>query len=200
MNKTILIATHNPNKVLEFKRILPKIKFISLADINDNEDFIETATTFEANSFLKADYYFQKHGYPTISDDSGLEVEVLNQAPGIYSKRYSGGDDHANNLKLLDEMKNQTNRKAQFRCVLTFIETDDEITQFEGVMSGEIALKLAGDSGFGYDPIFLIPSLNKTVAELGDEYKDINSHRAKALLLLKEHIDENTSYKWYSWR
>lgn len=193
MTKKILIATHNEHKVEEFRRICPTFEFISLKQLNDNEDFIETGQTFEENSFLKANHFFEKYRLITIADDSGLEVISLNNQPGINSKRYSGGDDYQNNLKLLEELKDSNNRTASFRCVLTLFEDENEITQFEGIMTGEIAHELRGSEGFGYDPLFLIPSENKTLAELGPKYKDKHSHRAKALLLLKEHLDENIS-------
>lgn len=193
MTKKILIATHNEHKVEEFRRICPTFEFISLKQLNDNEDFIETGKTFEENSFLKANHFFEKHRLITIADDSGLEVSYLNNRPGINSKRYSGGDDNQNNIKLLNELKDVKERTASFRCVLTLFEDENEITQFEGVMTGEIANELRGSEGFGYDPLFLIPSENKTLAELGSSYKDKHSHRAKALLLLKEHLDENIS-------
>lgn len=194
MNNQILIATHNENKVLEFKKILPTINFISLKDLNDTEDFLESGTTFEVNSYLKASYYFEKHRIPTIADDSGLEVKALNNAPGVYSKRYSIKGDFENNLLILKNMEGVTNRKANFKCVITYIKSEDEIMQFEGVLEGEISHEIIGKGGFGYDPIFLIKNYNQTIAELGNEYKAQHSHRAQALLLFKEYLDENTNY------
>lgn len=191
MSKKILIASHNPNKVYEFKNILPNFTFITLSDLNDNEDFLETGNSFEANSFDKAWYYFQKYQMPTLADDSGLEVEALNNEPGIYSKRYSGLGDHENNLLILKKLNGINNRNARFRCVLTFVFDEDEIMQFEGTINGEIAKEIKGEEGFGYDPIFLIKKENKTLAELGKDYKNRHSHRAQVLQSFKEHLEEN---------
>lgn len=193
--KKILIASHNENKVKEFRRLLPNFKIISLSDINDLADFEETGATFSVNSFLKANHYFQKHLIPTIADDSGLEVRALNNEPGINSKRYSGGDDNANNQKLLEKMKDIKDRYAHFKCVLTYYENDDNIVQFDGLLAGEIGFEIKGNEGFGYDPIFYIPSENKTLAELGSKFKDQNSHRARASQLFKEYLNENFSNK-----
>lgn len=196
--KKLLIATHNDNKVKEFARILPNFEIISLKDLNDFTDFEETGNSFAENSFLKANYYYQKYRIPTIADDSGLEVRALNNAPGINSKRYSGGDDTANNYKLLNELKGINDRYAHFKCVLTYCGNDEDIIQFDGLLVGEIDFEIKGSNGFGYDPIFMIPSKNKTLAELGNIYKDENSHRAKASQLFKEYLDENIGNKWYS--
>lgn len=202
MNKTILIASHNQNKVVEFKNILPEFTFITLSDLNDNEDFNETGDSFETNSYDKAWYYYQKYQIPTLADDSGLEIAALNNEPGIYSKRYSGFGDHENNLLVLEKLNNITNRDARFRCVLTFVYKKDSIIQFEGTIEGEISQKIQGDEGFGYDPIFMIKNENKTLAELGKTYKNKHSHRAKVLQAFKDYIEkhENTYYKWYSRR
>lgn len=192
MSHKILIATHNKNKLAEFQQILPKIKFISLSDLGDDEEFIEDGQTLEENSYLKADYYFTKYQMPTIADDTGLEVYALNNRPGVHSQRYSGGDDSDNNTKLLNELSSEANRQARFRCVLTYFASEDEIIQFDGILEGEIAKEVKGDAGFGYDPIFVIPSKHQTVAELGMEFKNSYSHRAEAVKLFKEYLDENS--------
>lgn len=193
MNKTILIASSNQNKIKEFKKILPDYHFISLKDINDFEDIDEDGETFEANSYLKAKHYFDKHKIPTLADDSGLEIEVLGNAPGILSKRYSGKGDHENNLLVLKNLTNKKNRKARFRCVLTYVNADGKTITFEGIIEGKIAEEIKGDEGFGYDPIFLIESENKTLAELGQDYKNKHSHRAKVLIKFKEYMEKNES-------
>jgi XTP/dITP diphosphohydrolase len=178
VNKTILIASGNQNKIKEFKNILPDYNFLSLKDLNDFEDIEENGDTFEANSLLKAKHYFNKHKIPTLADDSGLEIEVLGNAPGILSKRYSGKGDHENNLLVLRNLTNKKNRKARFRCALTYVNADGKTITFEG---------------FGYDPIFLIESENKTLAELGQDYKNKHSHRAKVLIKFKEYMEKNES-------
>ena len=191
MKKTILIASSNQNKIKEFKKILPDYHFISLKDINDFEDIDEDGETFEANSYLKAKHYFDKHKIPTLADDSGLEIEVLNNEPGILSKRYSGLGDHENNLLVLRNLKNKENRNARFRCVLTYIDVSGKVIVFEGTINGKIAYEIKGEEGFGYDPIFLIESENKTLAELGSIYKNKHSHRAQVLIKFKEYLEKN---------
>ena len=198
MTKKILIATHNENKVKEFRQILPEYNFISLNELKDFNDYEEVGSSFEENSFLKADHFFSKHKLITIADDSGLEVLALNNEPGVNSKRYSGGNDSDNNKLLLKNLEGIEKRNAKFRCVLTLILEDGDTTQFEGELEGLIALEPKGDSGFGYDPIFYIPNMQKTLAELGSNYKDKHSHRSIALNYLKEYLDENISNKWYS--
>jgi len=202
VNKTILIASGNQNKIKEFKNILPDYNFLSLKDLNDFEDIEENGDTFEANSLLKAKHYFNKHKIPTLADDSGLEIEVLGNAPGILSKRYSGKGDHENNLLVLRNLTNKKNRKARFRCALTYVNADGKTITFEGIIEGKIAEEIKGDEGFGYDPIFLIESENKTLAELGADYKNRHSHRAKVLIKFKEYMEKNESInnEWYSRR
>ena len=178
MTKKILIATHNENKVKEFRQILPEYNFISLNELKDFNDYEEVGSSFEENSFLKADHFFSKHKLITIADDSGLEVLALNNEPSVNSKRYSGGNDSDNNKLLLKNLEGIEKRNAKFRCVLTLILEDGDTTQFEGELEGLISLEPKGDSGFGYDPIFYIPTMQKTLAELGSKYKDKHSHRS----------------------
>lgn len=189
----LLIASHNINKINEFKDVLKnfKIEMYSLKDLDDYEEVLETGKTFKENAFIKAEYYGRKHNMLTISDDSGLEVESLNNRPGIHSKRYSNNGDDANNKKILMEMKEETNRKARFKTVLCLYNPKGNPHYFEGVMEGEITTEPKGNEGFGYDPIFLITKYNKTFAELGNSIKNQISHRAKALMKFKEFIDEN---------
>ncbi|NLK12506.1 MAG: XTP/dITP diphosphatase [Candidatus Phytoplasma sp.] len=184
----IIIATHNQNKVKEFKNILKdfKVELISLSDINDEEEIIEDGKTFKENAIIKAKHIAKKYQMPVISDDSGLEVEVLNNRPGVYSARYSGEGDLANNLKILSELKGIKNRKARFICVIAYSTALGEIKTYEGVWEGQISEELKGNNGFGYDPIFIPKNKTKTVAELSDEEKTKNSHRSKALNQFKE--------------
>lgn len=189
----LLIASNNMKKIEEFQAILQDfpIKMYSLKDFDDKEDVEENGKTFHENALIKASHFANKYNILTISDDSGLEVEALNNMPGIHSKRYSNNGDLANNLKILQEMTNLNNRKARFRTVLCLYNPNGEIHYFEGILTGEIAYTAKGEGGFGYDPIFLIKEYNKTLAELGSNYKNKISHRAKALFKFKEFMDEN---------
>lgn len=196
MDKVILIASNNQNKIREFKNILPNYTFVTLNELNDFEDVEEEGNTFEANSLFKAMHYFKKHQIPTLADDSGLEIEALNNEPGVFSKRYSGLGDHENNLLVLANMKGIKNRKAKFRCVLIFVMNQDNIIQFEGTIRGLIADEIRGAEGFGYDPIFMIKDENKTLAELGSIYKNKHSHRAQVLQAFKEYMDKNENINY----
>ena len=187
----ILLATHNKNKVKEFQKLLPGYELISLHALGDGKDFEETGKSFLENAFLKAFYYNQKHDIPTIADDSGLEVLALNMRPGIHSKRYSGGGDKANNILLLEELKDKETRAAQFKTVLCLCVKNKKEYFFEGILTGEIAQYERGSEGFGYDPLFIPKGETKTLAELGNDYKNKISHRAIAAKKLKRFLDEN---------
>ena len=155
MNKLIL-ATHNEHKAEEFKQILPQFRLQTLADLNDVQEITETASDLEGNSLLKADTIFRQYGHIVISDDSGLEVQALNGAPGVYSARYAGEhkDDQKNTEKLLHELKGITNRNAQFRTVITLMGSNDTL-QFEGIVEGTIVHEPKGDKGFGLSLIHI---------------------------------------------
>ena len=159
---------------------------ISLSDIGIAEDVDETGTTFEQNARLKAAEYLEISGLPTLADDSGLEVEALNGDPGVYSARYGGfksATDHDRAelvLRNLEQSGGQ-NRRAQFRCVVALAFPERTIELYNGVCRGEITDRPRGENGFGYDPIFLIPRLNKTLAELTSEEKNEISHRSAAV-------------------
>ena len=145
----------------------------------------------EGNAALKAEFIYKHYGLDCFADDTGLEVEALGGAPGVYSSRYAGGEGHdseANMKKLLKELSGETNRKAQFRTAICLIEGGEEHL-FEGVVKGEIIEEKRGNSGFGYDPVFVPEGLSQTFAELGAEIKNQISHRARAVQCLCEYLN-----------
>ncbi|WP_281631928.1 non-canonical purine NTP diphosphatase [Flavobacterium luteolum] len=179
----LVFASNNKNKIAEIQSMLPEsIKILSLEDINCLEDIPETADTIEGNAILKADYVTQRYGYDCFADDTGLEVNALNGEPGVYSARYAGeqknADDNMN--KLLDALKNEENRSAQFKTVIT-LNLNGKQYLFTGIAKGEITLTKTGTNGFGYDPIFKPENFNETFAELPLETKNIIGHRGKAV-------------------
>lgn len=178
----VVFATNNPNKLEEAQELLPFFNVVGLKDIGCNEDIPETENTLEGNAKLKAAFVKENFGNNCFSDDTGLEVEALNGAPGVYSARYAGepANDENNMLKLLDDLKNSTNRKAQFRTVIA-LDFDGELITFEGVCKGHIAENKVGEKGFGYDPIFVPEGFNKTFAEMSMAQKSSISHRGKAI-------------------
>jgi len=179
----LVFASNNKNKIAEIQSMLPEsIKILSLEDIDCLEDIPETADTIEGNAILKADYVTQKYGYDCFADDTGLEVNALNGEPGVYSARYAGeqknADDNMN--KLLDALKNEKNRDAQFKTVIT-LNLNGKQYLFTGIAKGEITLTKTGTNGFGYDPIFKPENFNETFAELPLETKNKIGHRGKAV-------------------
>ncbi len=194
----LLFASSNKNKIKEIQALLPaNIILLGLSDINFTQDIAETASTIEGNAKLKAEFiwdYLSKH--PTeikidavFADDSGLEVEALNWAPGVYSARYAGEpkNDEANNKKLLAELKLQTKRNAQFKTVIAFIKQNDH-QEFTGIIKGTIAYEPRGTNGFGYDPLFIPQGYRSTFAELDFETKNSISHRGIAVKKLVEYL------------
>ena len=184
MKKKLVFATNNAHKLDEISSILgEKVELLSLKDIHCHVDIPETADTLEGNAMLKAEYIYKNYGLDCFADDTGLEVEALNGAPGVYSARYAGGEEHnaeANMQKLLQNMQGVQNRKAQFRTAICLI-LDGKKHLFEGIVKGEIIKEKRGSSGFGYDPIFVPEGYTKTFAELGNETKNKISHRALAV-------------------
>jgi XTP/dITP diphosphohydrolase len=178
----LIFASHNKNKVKEVAAILPKhIKLIGLHDLNYNEEIDETGATLEENALIKAKHIYGKFNLNCFADDSGLEVEVLNNEPGVYSARYAGNEknDDANMNKLLKNLSHIENRKARFRTVIALI-LDGKEHLFEGIVNGKIINEKRGEKGFGYDPIFVPDRFDKTFAELSSEEKNQISHRAIA--------------------
>lgn len=190
MGKKLVFATNNIHKLEEISAILgEKIELLSLKDIQCTTDIPETADTLEGNAMQKAEYIFNKYGLDCFADDTGLEVEALNGAPGVFSARYAG-DGHnseANMQKLLQNLQGVTNRKAQFRTAICLI-WEGKMHLFEGICKGEIIKEKRGGAGFGYDPIFVPEGYDKTFAELGNDIKNKISHRAKAVDMLSKYL------------
>lgn len=187
----LVFASNNKNKIAEIQSMLPEsIKILSLEDINCFEDIPETADTIEGNAILKADYVTQKYGYDCFADDTGLEVDALNDEPGVYSARYAGeqknADDNMN--KLLEALKNKENRSAQFKTVIT-LNLKGKQYLFTGIAKGEITFTKTGTNGFGYDPIFKPENFNETFAELPLATKNTIGHRGKAVKQLIDFLN-----------
>ena len=182
MKKKFVFATNNAHKLEEVSFILKnKIELLSMKDINCNVDIPETADTLEGNALIKARYIFENYHLDCFADDTGLEVEALNGAPGVYSARYAGDahNSEANMQKLLHDLEGIENRRAQFRTVFALI-IDGKEHLFEGIVKGVITKNRRGTSGFGYDPIFIPEGYTQTFAEMGNELKNKISHRAIA--------------------
>ena len=204
----IVFATNNEHKLSEIRAILgDAFEVVSLADIGCHEDIPETGQTLEENALMKAEYIYDKYHLSCFADDTGLEVEALNGAPGVYSARYASmasdtsntsHDSEANMARLLRELANNNNRKARFRTVIALIEKKDVcpcgctsikvVHKFEGIVNGEITQEKSGAEGFGYDPIFRPDGYDKTFAELGADIKNQISHRARATQKLAEYL------------
>lgn len=190
MKRKLVFATNNPNKLKEARAILQdKVEVVSLADINCHDDIPETAQTLEGNALIKAKYVFDHFHLDCFSDDTGLEIDALNGEPGVYSARYAGvdKDSEANMKKVLDKLKDISNRKAHFRTVIALI-IDGKEYSFDGIIKGEITTEKNGTSGFGYDPIFRPSQSKYTFAEMPAEEKNHISHRALALQKLNDFI------------
>ena len=182
MNK-LVFATNNAHKLAEVRAILePEFTIISLDDLNCKDDIPETADTLEGNALLKATYIHDKFGLDCFADDTGLEIEALNGEPGVYSARYAGEDNNSyNNMcKVLSLLENKTNRKACFRTVIALI-LGEKTNFFEGKIDGNITLVPRGESGFGYDPIFVPEGYLLSFAQLSAIEKNNISHRALAV-------------------
>lgn len=191
--KKLVFATNNAHKLEEIRAILgDKVEILSLNDIDCHADIPETADTLQGNAALKAQYIYENYGLDCFADDTGLEVEALNGAPGIYSARYAGGEGHdseANMKKLLSEMQDKDNRKARFRTVICLIE-DGKEHFFEGIVNGSIIRERKGGAGFGYDPVFMPDGYSETFAEMGNDEKNRISHRARAVQKLCEYLNK----------
>jgi XTP/dITP diphosphohydrolase len=190
----IVFATNNPNKLKEVKALLPSLKILSLQDIGCYDDIPETSETLEGNAKIKADYVTDRFGYNCFADDTGLEVEALHGAPGVYSARYAGedADSEKNMHKLLTELKLKVSRSAQFRTVVA-LNLDKRQFQFEGICKGEILTEKHGQQGFGYDPIFKPSGFETSFAEMTMAEKGTISHRGKAIQQLITFLKEYKS-------
>ena len=193
----VVLASKNPHKLVEISRITEKfgIQLVLQSELGIDIDVEETGTTFEENSFLKANAVMQASGLPALADDSGIAVDALNGEPGIYSARYGFDEslDDWGRLQLL--LKNTENvpdgqRQAQFVCVITLVTPDGKVIQARGEVHGELLRAPAGEGGFGYDPIFYYPPFGKSLAEVSAEEKNQVSHRANALRVFYEKLKE----------
>ncbi|EGG52781.1 non-canonical purine NTP pyrophosphatase, RdgB/HAM1 family [Paraprevotella xylaniphila YIT 11841] len=195
MRKRLVFVTNNAHKLEEIRTILgERIEILSLSDIGCHADIPETADTLEGNARQKSRYVYEHYGLDCFADDTGLEVESLGGAPGVYSARYAGRQGHdsqANMNKLLKEMEEKNNRKAQFRTIISLIEKGEE-RQFEGIVKGQITKEKRGESGFGYDPIFQPDGYDTTFAELGSDIKNRISHRARAVAALCDYLTKES--------
>lgn len=181
MNK-LVFATNNKHKLEELRAIVgDKYDILGLRDIGCDVDIPETATTLEGNALIKAQFVKEHYGYDCFADDTGLEVEALNGAPGVYSARYAGPEcDSANNMALLlQNMADKDNRKARFRTVIALVKGDDTML-FEGIVDGAILREGAGENGFGYDPIFEPEACGLSFAQMDSASKNAISHRGRA--------------------
>ena len=191
----LVFASNNKNKIQEIQALVPNtIQIVSLEDIGCTEDIPETADTIEGNAILKANYVTEKYGYDCFADDTGLEVDALNGAPGVYSARYAGEQKDANDNmdKLLSELKDESNRKANFKTVIA-LNLNGKQNLFTGIINGKIIEEKIGTNGFGYDPIFVADGYEKTFAELTMEEKSTISHRgiaAKELILFLQKLSQ----------
>lgn len=178
----IIFATHNQNKVIELSKLIPKkYNILSLNDIGCVKEIEETGSTLEENAKIKADYVRYKYGLNCFSDDSGLEVDALKGAPGVFSARYAGNqkNNDANIKKIWEKLRGQTSPKATFRSIF-HVHFNNKTFSFQGKADGNLIFEKRGLNGFGYDPIFIPNGHNQTFAELEDVVKNKISHRALA--------------------
>ena len=189
----LVFATNNKHKLLEVRDIVgDRVEVLSLADIDCHDDIPETADTLQGNALIKARHIYEKYGLDCFADDTGLEVEAIDGAPGVYSARYAGEecDSEANMRKLLENLTGKTNRNAQFRTVIALIINGEEML-FNGIVKGTIATEKKGDSGFGYDPVFVPEGYSESFAQMSGEMKNSMSHRFRATRQLADFLKEN---------
>ena len=188
----IVFATNNPNKLAEIRQLMPKvIEILSLKDINCLEELPETSDTLEDNAAQKAFYVFDNYGHNCFADDTGLEIDVLDGRPGVYSARYAGPEckTEDNIQKILGEMKGEMNRDASFRTIISLV-IDGKEFQFAGEIEGQIIPEKWGEKGFGYDPIFLADGHKKSFAQMSIEEKGAISHRGQAVKKLIQFLEK----------
>ena len=186
----LVFATNNSHKLRELSQIMPPdIELLSLEDIGCADEIPETGPTLEINAAQKSFYIWDKYGLNCFADDTGLEIEALGNEPGVFSARYAGEarDANANIIKVLENLNNNSNRKARFRCVISLVIDGYEI-QFEGIVNGAISTEKFGNSGFGYDPIFIPDGYDQSFAELSPEIKNAISHRGLAVMKLVDYL------------
>ena len=188
--KKIVFATNNNHKLSELRQLTDgKFQILSLADIGCNEDIVENADSLEGNALIKARWIKQHYGYDCFADDTGLEVDSLDGAPGVYSARYAGdGHDSVANMRLLlKNLEGKQNRSARFRTVIALIQGEKE-TLFEGIVKGQITETPSGNNGFGYDPVFCPDGYEMTFAQMQAEEKNKISHRGRAVACLIDYL------------
>lgn len=194
IDRSLVLATRNHGKILEYRKLLSDfdLDIKSLEDFHAIPTITEDGETFEDNAYKKAHFTAKILGLPALADDSGLLVEALGGAPGVYSARYAGEQaaDADNIMKLLKAMKGEKNRKAVFQAVIAIAVPRGPALIFEGRCEGEISQSLVGENGFGYDPIFYYPPLKKTFAQMSPEEKNGVSHRGKAMAELQKEFDK----------
>ncbi|XLS30446.1 non-canonical purine NTP diphosphatase [Flavobacteriaceae bacterium M23B6Z8] len=186
----LVFATHNQNKLVEVKALLPhSFTILCLTDIGCFEEIEETGKTIEENAIIKANYVTEKYGYDCFADDSGLQVKALDGAPGVYSARYAGEQKNSedNNRLLLKNMEGVSNRAARFKTVIALNFQDTKVL-FQGIINGTIIEEERGTGGFGYDPLFIPEGYDQTFAELPLSIKNSISHRAKAMIQLIDYL------------
>ena len=188
--KELVLASNNAHKVEEIKSILDDYKILTLKDIGYYEDIIEDGTTFEENALIKARTIAKYSGKVTIADDSGLSVALLDGRPGVYSARYSAEQTDEKNIEKVLEELNGEKSEAKFVSVIALVRPDGSEITFRGECHGEIIFEKRGNNGFGYDPIFYVPSLEKTFAELTPEQKNSISHRKESLEKFSKYLKE----------
>jgi XTP/dITP diphosphohydrolase len=190
---SLVFASHNANKVKEIRALLPNYEVLSLSDLYFNEEIPETGSTLEANAQIKAQRIFKEFGKAVFADDTGLLVDALNGAPGVYSARYAGADANAeaNMHKLLHSLKGEANRKAHFKTSICFINEEGESRLFQGRVDGEILTEKTGEQGFGYDPLFKAEGEKLSFAEMSSQAKNKISHRGRALSALIQFLQES---------
>jgi len=190
----LVIATRNKGKTAEIRELLKDfpVEIKNLDDFGPIPEVEEDGETFDDNAYKKASFAAKVLGFPALADDSGLMVKALNGAPGVHSARYAGDNatDADRNRKLLTEMADQSDRRAAFECVISVAVPTGAALTYEGRCEGEIAREPAGDQGFGYDPVFYYPPLNKTFAQMSRAEKNSVSHRGKALSELRGEFDK----------
>lgn len=193
--KKLVMATANQNKIKEIEAKLGgAFSFLSLLEIGCTEDVPETSDTIEGNALQKARYVYEKYGYDCFSEDTGLEIEALNGAPGVITARYAGEDKNhdANMDKVLSELEDKTNRNACFKTVVALV-LDGKEYLFEGLSPGSITTEKIGTDGFGYDPIFMPEGYDRTFAQMSLTEKNVVSHRARAIAKLRAFLEESNS-------
>ena len=188
----LVFATNNKHKLEEVRAIVgDRVEILSLNDIDCHDDIPETADTLQGNALIKAHYIYEKYNVDCFADDTGLEVEALNGEPGVYSARYAGEecDSQANMRKLLENLTGENNRNAQFRTVIALIIKGEE-KLFNGIVKGKISHEKMGNSGFGYDPIFIPEGFSQSFAQMSSEMKNSISHRYRATEQLSNYLKE----------